>query len=599
MFKNNNPHALATELTGLSKVMGRADVKTQFQGTGAWTDDTVISVPAMDHNAQLDDREMSAMRGYHIHEVAHVTDTNSKLWNKKDVDKRTRSAWNAMEDVFIERKAQEQYEGARRNLQATTDMVLEEENKIDQQTRDEGGDPYEQWYDQIDYATLQMARDAMGYESPALQQYLNDMPQQLYQEALDFVDDALACNSTAETKKLAKQIKLRMEILGGKYDEDEPKKPPQQEPQEGDEGDESSSPPPKPRTGGTHGGEERMERANNAGKLIASKHKPKRGQHSERRPALIYKSYQDFYDYLMREFDANPALSRKKGLRHNIGSWAMPTNNDRYGELLKTLHGDTKQREYMARIARLLLAREDKRIVGGQIEGRLDRRRLPRVISGAKNVFAHKETLRTDDTMVTVAIDNSGSMDTHKIRLATACLNECLLKANADYELMAWTGYSGSRYDIKWNVPGLPAETSPYNTSGIVEVKNSVQRGNSPEVRKAISNLNSQSGVTPTFSCITTLAYHIIKHRQERKIMMFLTDGGPNGGNQEQTEVRSVVDAMRDVGIEVIPIGIKCDRDNMVNMFGDDIVMADFTNLGVTMLGQIEKILLGKSREAA
>ena len=60
-----------------------------------------------------------------------------------------------------------------------------------------------------------------------------------------------------------------------------------------------------------------------------------------------------------------------------------------------------------------------------------------------------------------------------------------------------------------------------------------------------------------------------------------------------------VVDAMRDVGIEVIPIGIKCDRDNMVNMFGDDIVMADFTNLGVTMLGQIEKILLGKSREAA
>ena len=106
MFKNNNPHALQQELNGLSKVMGRSDVATTFQGTGAYTDGNTINVPAMQLDARLTDREMAALRGYHIHEVAHVTDTDSDLWQSKKITKRKRSCWNAMEDVFIERKAQ-------------------------------------------------------------------------------------------------------------------------------------------------------------------------------------------------------------------------------------------------------------------------------------------------------------------------------------------------------------------------------------------------------------------------------------------------------------------------------------------------------------
>ena len=83
MFKNNNPHALQKELDGLSKVMGRSDVRTTFQGDGAYTDGKTINIPAMELDAQLTDKEMEALRGYHIHEVAHVTDTDSDLWQSK------------------------------------------------------------------------------------------------------------------------------------------------------------------------------------------------------------------------------------------------------------------------------------------------------------------------------------------------------------------------------------------------------------------------------------------------------------------------------------------------------------------------------------
>ena len=54
MFNNNNPLGLQKELNGLSKVMGRKDIETTFQGDGAWADNKTINVPAMDLNATLE-----------------------------------------------------------------------------------------------------------------------------------------------------------------------------------------------------------------------------------------------------------------------------------------------------------------------------------------------------------------------------------------------------------------------------------------------------------------------------------------------------------------------------------------------------------------
>lgn len=607
MFNNNNPRALQNELTGLSKVMGRPDVQTQFQGDGAWTDNNIVSVPAMRPDAQLTPREMAAMRGYHIHEVAHVTDTDTQLWEGKRPTPRKRSAWNAMEDVFIERKAQEQYVGARKNLQATADMVLERENKIDAEMAAEGKDPYAKWYDQIDYATLQLARKQMGYESPALDEYIDNLPDELMHEASKFVDDALACDSTEDTFKLSGKILRRMNALGRDDEEQQQQQQAQGGGGQGDkqddngqgDGNESGEGSDPSKTSGGEGtsGEERMQRANDAAAHIAGKYAPD-GEDFERRPAMVFKSYEAYRDYIVENMEMH-AKHLKRGHEDRIKHAIECYYHNDYSDLLQTLHEDRHMRAYASRIARLLLAREDKRFVGGQLEGIVDRRRLTHVVAGARNVFGHDEVMRTDNTIVSVAIDASGSMETTPTRLATACLNECLLKANVDYEVLAWTGYSGSPYDIMWTAPNLPTGIAPFNTNGLVELKTVAQRGNNPDVRKKIANVCDQVGVTPTYATVESLSHRMLSHNYERRIVLLITDGMPNGGYKVREGVRKLVDAASQVGIEYIGIGIECDIDNMREMFGERSVACNFRNLGTTLLGQIERLLLGKAHEAA
>ena len=623
MFKNNNPHALQQELNGLSKVMGRSDVATTFQGTGAYTDGNTINVPAMQLDARLTDREMAALRGYHIHEVAHVTDTDSDLWQSKKITKRKRSCWNAMEDVFIERKAQGQYSGARKNLQATVDTVLERENAIDQDMIAEGSDPYAEWWDQIDYAALQMARLVMGYESPALDEYIANMPDKLREEAQQFVDQVLACESTEETYKIAGKVNARMTKLGKEQAEEDQQQPGQGNGGDKGDGDGTSGDGEKqgdgdqqssPSGSGPQGDEEgqqpstsegdasktsglaRMDRAANVASDIAGNHKPSRSNGVDRRTARTYKSYEDYYEHLMAECDASRLVKDKT--KQELAGWSRPNRYEKYTTLLENLAADTAARSNGARLARLLLAREDKRTVGGQLAGRVDRRRLAQLVAGQRNVFAHQETLRTDDTIVTVAVDASGSMNAFLTRLATAALNECLGRANCDYEILAWTGFS-SRYDIEWNIPGLPNGEAPFNTNGLVEVKTSNQRSNDPEVRSNIANLLSQYGITPTLACLNAVAHRMLGHNQSRRILLMLTDGVPSGGYTEMDEVKVSLKAMAEMGIEVIGVAIDIDNDGAEYMFGKNLVSCTSLNLASTMLQQLEALLIGRAHEAA
>ena len=620
MFKNNNPHALQKELDGLSKVMGRSDVRTTFQGDGAYTDGKTINIPAMKLDAQLTDKEMEALRGYHIHEVAHVTDTDSNLWQSKRTTKRKRHTWNAMEDVFIERKAQEKFSGARKSLQSTVDTVLERENAIDRETVEAGGDPYENWPDQIDYAALQLARQRMGYDSPALDEYVNNLPNELRKEAEKFVDAALEADSTEDTFKLAGKITSRMKKLGQQVsnDDDEQQKQQQkaqsggdQEGQQGDDGsgsgDDGDKGDGKGSGNGPKGdddskpatsGADRMERAGDVASQIAGAHKYDDNNRMERRVALTFKSYEDYFEYLRDECEKSPLVNDKTFKAFSY--YAFPERRAKYADLLERLAEDTTARSAGARLARLLLAREEKRIIGGQLAGRVDRRRLAQLVAGQRNVFTHQQAMRTDDTIVTVAVDASASMRQGLTRKATAALNECLGRANCTYEILTWTGYSNSPYDFTWGCKGLQKGEAPFNTNGLVEVKTAAQRSADPKVRCNIANMLSQVGVTPTLACLTGVAHRVINHNEARRIVLMLTDGLPNGGREEMAEVKDTAGKMREAGIELIGIGIDCDETYVKRMFGDsNTVMCDTRQLATTMFKQLETLLVGRAHEAA
>jgi nitric oxide reductase activation protein len=188
-------------------------------------------------------------------------------------------------------------------------------------------------------------------------------------------------------------------------------------------------------------------------------------------------------------------------------------------------------------------------------------------------------------------------MEMFKTRKALALLNECLGKANVDYEILSWTGYN--RAFLQTNFGGKPC---PFNSNGLVELKNITQRGNNPQVRKNIANYLEQDGWTPTFAAMQAVAHRSVKQSQTRRIVLFLTDGDPDGSRLEQLEVGKVVRAMTKVGIETIGVGIGkyLSQKGMARMFGaSKIAVSDEGELGVSLLGQIETLLVGRAHEAA
>jgi cobalamin biosynthesis protein CobT len=222
------------------------------------------------------------------------------------------------------------------------------------------------------------------------------------------------------------------------------------------------------------------------------------------------------------------------------------------------------------------------------------------LVAGQRNVFTHQEAMRTDDTIVTVAVDASASMKRKLTRVATAALNECLGRANCTYEILTWTGYSNSPYDITWGCKGLQKGEAPFNTNGLVEVKTAAQRSADPTVRDNIANMLSQVGLTPTLACLTGVAHRVINHNEARRIVLMLTDGLPNGGYSEMAEVKDTAVKMREAGIELIGIGIDCDEYGVRRMFGDgNTVMCDTRQLATTMFKQLENLLVGRAHEAA
>jgi len=625
MFNNNNPTALQKELSGLSKVMGRPDITTTFQGDGAWADGKNVNVPEMDVDAQLSDAEMAALRGYHIHEVAHITETDYDTWKGKRPNARKRRTWNAMEDVFIERKAQEQYAGARKNLEATVEAVLARENEIDAKHRAQGADPYKKWWDSIDYAALQLARKRMGYESEALDTFIDNMPAKLRKEAEAFVDDALEADSTEDTYKVAGKVHRRMNALGKQNEDDDDQQQQQQssagggdqqadQQQQGDDGNGDGSGSGcgsgDEDDGATEGtsAKERMDRASDVASTIASKHRSHDASEFDTNVANTFKSYEEYHEHLLAQVDASDHFKGKVSEKNKravsmMRSASEPGYRASYSDYQKMNSQDAAQKTYAARLARLLLAREDKRYVGGQLAGRVDRRRLAQLIAGQKNVFAHTEALRTDNTIVSIAVDASASMDMKGSRQALACINDTLFKANVDYEMLAWTGYSHAP-DVAWAC-GLGDWVAPFNTNGLVEMKTVNQRGNSPAVQKNLANFLKQRGVTPTYPATMAMAQRMLAHTHERRIMLFVTDGMPNGGRDAINAVRKVSDAMRDVGIEVIGVCLSQYSGSSLfeyvqDMFGKEhSIESTFDALGTTLLGQLETMLMGRAHEAA
>ena len=708
MFGNNNPPALKREMTALSRVLGAKHVKTTFEGRGAFTNGNIVNIPAMREDAVLTDFEKGVLRGYHIHEVSHVTDTD---WDHvkpkmRNMDARKKGTYNACEDVFVEKQAIGRFRGAARSLEMTVEAVLRRENAH------WAGDDAAQaarlktWWEEIPYAALQQARSRMGYESPALDEYLSGLPSELVTEASKFVGDLVKAQSSEDCITTSRKMIRRMNKLAKDHeeekeeekDEDEGIMPPPPPPppwdddegedyeyeyeggndtsdeqddddtnegeddgeddegddgddegdivgdgddesddddddgdgdsgdggggddddddvgdddddmglvrddegddggddgDDGDDGEEDEGDDVGEEAGDDAGGfrmDEAQDRAKQAVDDILEQHMPQGSELSvDTNPCTTVDSTSDFVKMLKdapKNWEGSMSDQQSRwGIYAESNLQVRDRDLSAYERAAMALGADL--RVYSARVARLLMAQEDKRLIGGHLEGRVDRRRFGQLVAGEKNVFARQEIKRTDDVVVCTAVDMSGSMEIDDTLPPLMALNDCLGKASVDFELIAWTGASAR---VRNSQPKKAALIPNLNV--LIEMKRIAERHNSPRVKRELNRFLAFGGDTPTYAALTSLYTRVSAHPHGRKIILFLTDGEPNEGWAEVHMCRRVVEHIRATGIEVYGIGI---QQQVANIFGDDhSVRVNKKALGETLLGQIEKLLISK-----
>jgi cobalamin biosynthesis protein CobT len=614
MFSQNSVSALATELDKLSRIMGNKDVRTTFQGTGAFTNGTTINVPAMDMTAELDPTHQAIMRGYHIHEVSHVTDTDFGVFKKRGI-KKIKDIWNCAEDVFIERKAMEKYAGARKNLQQTINHVLGNENEFRRANPDDPQCNRERWWKEIPYAALQQARKDMGYESEELDEYVKGLPKELAREARKFAKRMVASESSGDALKVARSMKRRMDKLGTPEQEEEQEQ--ETQPQkgqgddtedgegqangenDGDDGDEEGG--TKGDGGDDDGGNDEGEgeddgfdigaaqqRADDAMSDVFGKYNSGNSRVCENL-SLVFDTHDELWRYYHKIINAE--YNTKNSRRLVNDNYLTPSNRTRM-DVDKDLTTQCREsmaddvRQYSARLARLLLAQEDRRNEGGYSSGRIDRRRLSQLVAGNDNVFTRPSITKTSETRLMIAVDGSSSMSEVLTIQAVLALNSCLGRAGIKYDIVEWSGL-----DLR-----NEADTFQEQTSIVYHKKASESWRKINEVFQFLP----VGGGTPTYASITSVSRIMSGWTEPRRVCLFLTDGEPDAGRRGEVDmVAKHTKAMRDGGIEVYGIGISANEKIMRNMFGEHVVMTDFSRLGNTLLGGIERLLISEGHAHA
>jgi len=593
IFNNNNPVALQRELNGLSKGLGRSDVNTVFQGDGAAASNKTIYLPNMPVDAQLTDEQMRVFRGYHIHEVGHILHTNDRVWNAKVKEyQRNNEFWrkdvfNAIEDVMIERKINEQYPGAKRNLEETVERVL---SKNLEQIAEHG---MAGTADEVPYAILQKCRKAMGYNTPSLDAYINALPDEVAAAADAYIQQVLDADSTGEVASIAGRLGDWMKAEGIAAEGTQPPSQPQQ-PRDGrpeDPDDETDEEDDKPEDDESDGeddteGDARVQQAQTNRNGDEDK-KPMTLQElmgnvledivEEEAKSVVGEEDNDA-DFLMpdrqiRQYDPYVHVIEQRDTNPNCDAY-LKERSDRYDNLLKSMGRQLRSRS--SSLARVLQSQENEFWVGGKEHGRLDRNRMVGIVTGEKNIWSQQVRQQTQSTSVMVMMDQSGSMSFGQVRRALIALNETLSRAHVPYGIIGW---SCDNYQI---------------------LKTMKDKGRTTAIKEQIGGMGDWSGGTDPYPSLM-MCYE--KYHQwsqaERKIVLFCSDAAFCMG--DSTLMRKLNALMEPQGYEAYGVLIDSDRGKSLELaFPRGIVKTNSKRLPETLLDQLQKLLaIGANSVAA
>jgi cobaltochelatase CobT len=255
------------------------------------------------------------------------------------------------------------------------------------------------------------------------------------------------------------------------------------------------------------------------------------------------------------------------------------------------------------RLQRRLLAQQTRAWEFDLEEGMLDAARLSRIIVDPLLALTYKRERDTDfrDTVVTLLIDNSGSMRGRPITVAAMCgdiLARTLERCAVKVEILGFTtrAWKGGQSREAWVAAGKPAAPGRLN-----DLRHIIYKAADIPWRRARKNLGLmlREGLLKENIDGEALlwAYRRLLSRPEhRRILMVISDGAPvddstlsvNSGTYLERHLRDVI---RDIEtrelVELIAIGIGHD---VTRYYRRAVTIVDAEELGGTMLRKLTEL---------
>ena len=255
------------------------------------------------------------------------------------------------------------------------------------------------------------------------------------------------------------------------------------------------------------------------------------------------------------------------------------------------------------KLQRQLLAKQNRSWEFDLEEGMLDASKLSRVIINPLDSLSYKMEKETKfkDTIVTLLIDNSGSMRGRPISVAAICadiLSRTLERCSVKVEILGFTtkNWKGGESRERWNL-----ENKPTNPGRLNDLRHIVYKAADKPWRQSKKNLGLmlKEGLLKENIDGEALLWafkRIVARKEERKILMVISDGAPvddstlsvNSGDYLEKHLKKTVKWIEEnSNVEVLAVGIGHD---VTRYYKKAIKIADVQELGDVMINQLTEL---------
>ncbi len=261
------------------------------------------------------------------------------------------------------------------------------------------------------------------------------------------------------------------------------------------------------------------------------------------------------------------------------------------------------------KLQRQLLAKQNRSFEFDLEEGVLDSSKLTRIIMDPYHSLSFKKEkdLEFKDTVVTLLIDNSGSMRGRPITIAALCadiLSRTLERCSVKVEILGFTtkNWKGGKSRELWNNNNKPKNPGRLNDLRHIIYKNADTHWR--QSKKNIGLMLKEGLLKENIDgeAIYWAFNRLKKRKEERKILMVISDGAPvddstlsvNSGDFLEKHLKKIVKFIENkTDIEILAIGIGHD---VSRYYSKAIKITDVQELGDVMISQLSGLFEKKNK---